>query len=176
MNLTDCMIAGVVFSVASLGSLQIHGSSLRASAGHEQRRLQDGVADQLLQLVPRELDRLAAQPPLAVIQPDCEALATRMARELPAQLVPEPAAAATEMRLQLQASGEWLAATVQAPGLAERRRWYSPAAYGLCGNAGEVEQQQEPVDAATTNRSSTSINASSTSSNASSRPGGQAGS
>ncbi|MFM7548287.1 MAG: hypothetical protein ACKO8I_05325 [Cyanobacteriota bacterium] len=138
MNLTDTMIGGVVFALASTSSLQIHRSSLEASAGQELRRDRDAASDRLLVALQRELQRQGALLPPDYPLPPCSDGVTALSQQLPTQLGAALAAAQQAgVTLDLSASGELLSATVRAPQLPERRRWYSPAAHGLCGTPAE---------------------------------------
>jgi hypothetical protein len=134
MNLVDTVTGGVIFGLASMASLQIHGSSLRASGGLEERRAQDAGMDLLLAQVQRQLEQQAREALLAAAVPAdqrCEERATVLQESIAASL---PATGSGGATVLLSAEGALLKAMVQAPDLPLRRRWFSPAAYGLCGN------------------------------------------
>lgn len=135
MTLVDTLVSGVIFGLASFASLQIHASSLRVSGGLQQRRERDAAMDLLLAQVHRALDRAAQELTADAALPSCDTSAAALQQSLIAVL---PAAAPGGVTLQLGLEGDLLSATAQAPELPLRRRWYSPAAYGLCGNPADT--------------------------------------
>jgi hypothetical protein len=129
MNLVDVMMGGLVFSLASISSLQIYGSSLRWAHGHEQRQHQAAALAMALSEGSRQLRQPVDGAPGPLRSGDC----TRAAADLVAALKQAPLGSG--LTRVVDQAGELVSITVDASGLPSRRRWFSPAAYGLCGNA-----------------------------------------
>jgi len=133
MNLVDTLTGGVIFALVSMASLQIHGSSLRATGGLEQLRERDAAMDLLLAQVQRELER-RAQELSTDAGPEPTACEGSAAQLLDAIVAALPSSTPAGASVQLEVEESLLKATAQAPELPLRRRWFNPAAYGLCGN------------------------------------------
>jgi hypothetical protein len=130
MNLVDVLAGGLVFSLASASSLQIYGSSLRWAHGQEQRQATATAMELALAEGARTLrqhrDAATAGTGAATDSSDCSSTALLLASEI------QGASVSSGITSEVRAEGEWVSVTVRATGLPERRRWLSPAAYGLC--------------------------------------------
>lgn len=127
MNLVDVITGGLVFSLASTSSLHIYGSSLRWAQGHEQRQQLAADLDVALTAGVRQLWEQTDLTSMESRTEDCK----RAAADLVDSLYKIPLEAG--FTREVKQVGELVSFTVGVPGLSARRRWLSPAAYGLCG-------------------------------------------
>lgn len=128
MNLVDVMVGGLVFSLASAGSLHIYGSSLRWAQGHEQRQQVAAALDLALTEGARQLwDQIDGTSSNSHPE-DCVRTAANLAASLNQVSVEQG------ISREVKQVGELVSITVDASGFPPRRRWFSPAAYGLCGD------------------------------------------
>lgn len=141
MNLVETLMGGVIFGLASMGSLQIYGSSLRATHGHDGRQQQANVIDLVLAGAHQELTRqstelaAAGRPGAGACGDRSVAIAAEVRALIPAS------AQASGVQVAVDVDEELILITAQAEGQPVRRRWFSAAAYGLCGNP-ELEQSE----------------------------------
>ena len=127
MNLVDVMVGGLVFSLASVSSLHIYGSSLRWAQGHEHR--EQVAAD--LEIALTEASRQLWQQVASASEESRTGNCSTAAEELESALKATPGTSGISREVVQQ--GELVSVTVKADGLPQRRRWFAPAAYGLCG-------------------------------------------
>lgn len=128
MNLGDVITGGLVFSLASASSLQLYATSLAWVGGHRGRQ-QQAVASELalVQVAQQFRQRIAGG---GLSHGDCG----QVAADLVAALEALPLAEGLQRTVRQEQ--ELVRLTLQAPGLPQRQRWFSPAAYGLCGSQG----------------------------------------
>lgn len=131
MNLVETLMGGVIFGLASMGSLQIYGSSLQATYGNDQRQDHDAAMDLILATVHQSLSSQAAGPSSgdAGDSPACAATVMKMLGDA---LVNH--ASSADVTFELSQHDGLLRLMVLGVDQPPRQRWFSPAAYGLCGN------------------------------------------
>jgi len=129
MNLVECLVASVILVGASSCSLQLWASSSSAAKQAEQRQHQLGQLEIGLLASQARLAALAAQP----VSTDC----ADAARWLAAHLQSQPLAAGLTRDVSAE-TGALVRVQIRAAEVGQRQRWFSPAAYGLCGT---TEQQ-----------------------------------
>ena len=147
MNLVETLMGGVIFGLASMGSLQIYGSSLQATHGYAERQQQANGIDLLMDAAHQELANQSVQ--MALVTGMDEGSCAERIRLIAGQLsavITGPSQVAGVVA-QVTPHNELMLITAQAMGQTERRRWFSAAAYGLCGNALAV--QSSNADAST---------------------------
>jgi hypothetical protein len=138
MNLTEVLMAALVFALASSASVRLWGAGAAWSATAAERQQLLSRLDAVMLRRERALRAASAAAVAAAVAPmDCAAASGW----LQAQLA-DPAGAAAEGVEQSRVvaatpAGEavWLVLRVPEHGL-ERRRLFSPAAHGLCLPAG----------------------------------------
>lgn len=125
MNLGDVITGGLVFSLASASSMQIYATSLGWAGGHRGRQ-QQAVDIELafVQVAQQFRQRIAAG---GLPGGHCGPVAA----DLVAALEALPLAAGLQHTVRQEQ--ELVRFTLEAPGQPRRQRWFSPAAYGLCG-------------------------------------------
>lgn len=127
MSLVDVLMGGLVFSLASASSLQIYGSSLRWADGQEQREA-TAIAMELALAQGESMLRQQRDAAAVGANPiDCSTAAELLASSLRALPLPQG------LTGEVSREGELVSLTVRADRMPERRRWLSPAAFGLCG-------------------------------------------
>lgn len=132
MNLVETLIGGVVFAVASMGSLRIYASSVQATQGLHQRQEHDTATELTFAAVHRSLSlRSEAGSPGGA--GDSSGCAVPLVQPLLAA-----AAGGTEAAVQISQHEGLLRVVVQISDQPSRQRWFSPAAYGLCGNPSDA--------------------------------------
>jgi hypothetical protein len=132
MNLTEVLVAALVFALASSASVRLWGAGAAWSAKAAQRQELLGQLDAVMLRRERAL-RSASVAGVAVAPMDCAAASGWLQAQL---AVPAEAGAAGVEQSRVVAAtpaGEavWLVLRVPEQGL-ERRRLFSPAAHGLC--------------------------------------------
>lgn len=131
MNLVETLMGGVIFGLASMGSLQIYGSCLQATHGHDQRQQRDAAMDLILAAAHQSLTQQSKglSPGIADDSSSCVATVMEsLVEALAAQARP------VDVLVELSQHDGLLRLMVQGPDQPARQRWFSPAAYGLCGN------------------------------------------
>ena len=124
MNLVECLVASVILVGASSCSLQLWASSSSAADQAEQLQHQLGQLEIGLLASQARLAALAAQP----VATDC----ADAARWLAAHLHSQPLAAGLTRDVSAE-TGALVRVQIRAAEVGQRQRWFSPAAYGLCG-------------------------------------------
>ena len=119
MNLTELLVAATVLAISASASLQVWAAGGQWSVRAEQQRQQHTALEAELLAVQAELQQLAGEPVAA----DCQAAADWLVARLPA----------------LERDGSGVGLRLQGAGGLERRRWYDPAALGLCGVSAPAE-------------------------------------
>jgi hypothetical protein len=144
MNLLEPLVAGVVLFIALFSSLQINASnsqwSLDQARSQESRSAADAsllasqaIASKLAQ-AQATANQLAQSSGSGIATPNCNQAAVTLAQNINAASV----GTIGDVPVQREASvitGDLVDVTVTAGNLAPRRRWLSPAAYGLCGGS-----------------------------------------
>jgi hypothetical protein len=124
MNLVETLAAAVILVISSSCSLQLWASSTSAAAEAEQRQHQLGQLESALLGSQARLAALSAEP----VATDC----AEAARWLAVHLHSQPLAAGLS-RVVSAESGPLVRVLIRAAEVGQRQRWFSPAAYGLCG-------------------------------------------
>jgi type II secretory pathway pseudopilin PulG len=119
MNLTELLVAATVLAISASASLQVWAAGGQWSVRVDQQRQQHIALEAELLAVQAQLQQLAGEPVAA----DCQAAADWLVARLPA----------------LEHAGSGVGLRLQGAGGLERRRWYDPAALGLCGVPGPAE-------------------------------------
>lgn len=136
MNLIETLVALMILAISSSFSLQLWASSTTSAEAAEQRQHQLGQLEVALLGSQARLAALEALPMLGCADAaswlvghlQSQSLGAGLSREVSA----EPGAALVRVR-------------ISAPEVGERQRWFSPAAYGLCGP--NEPETQEHIDA-----------------------------
>ena len=135
MSLLEVIVASSVFLGACSGAAQIGAASAQAITQQRQQSQQlEQIEAQLLAVAP-VMQAARAEAPQGLVGSDCGAVAAWMQDRLAADL--PPAGAGLERQLSLSAAGDAVQLTLAVPGGPQRQRLFSPAAFGLCGNAAE---------------------------------------
>jgi hypothetical protein len=130
MNLVEILVASVILVISSSCSLQLWASSTSSAALSEQHQHQLGQLEIALLASQARLAALAAQPVAA----DCADAASWLVAHLQAQPLGEG------LSREVSAEpGALVRVRISAPEVGERRRWLSPAAYGLCGPMEQID-------------------------------------
>jgi len=126
MNLVEALVASAMLVSSSSCSLQLWAGSTSWARQAEVRQQQLAQLDAALLSSQSQLVALAGAP----IAADCIAASTWLAAHLQAQPAPP------EVDLQVRAEpGALVRVQVAGAEGVQRQRWFSPAAYGLCGVA-----------------------------------------
>ena len=137
MNLVETLVAAVILVVSSSCSLQLWASSTSSAAVAEQRQHQLGQLESALLGSQARLTALAAEP----VATDC----ADAARWVAAHLQSQPLGAGLG-RVVSAEPGALVRVQITAAEVGQRQRWFSPAAYGLCGtSAPKTEPTTEPT-------------------------------
>jgi hypothetical protein len=124
MNLVEAMVASAILVSSSSCSLQLWAGSTRWTRQAEVRQQQQAQLDVALLNSQGQLAALAGTPMAA----DCQAASSWVAAHLQAQ----PLAAGLARQVSAE-PGALVRVQVSGADGAQRQRWFSPAAYGLCG-------------------------------------------
>ena len=123
MNLVEILVASVILVISSSCSLQLWASSTSSAEQSERRRHQLGQLEIALLGSQARLVALAAEP----VASDC----ADAARWLVVHLQSQPLEAGLSREVST-APGALVRVRISSPGVGERQRWLSPAAYGMC--------------------------------------------
>ena len=123
MSLTEVIVSAVVFATSASCSLQLWVSGMAWMRRAERQREQLVQLDGRVLAVQAQLEQQAGQP----MAEDCDAVISSLAGRLDG----------------VEPSGLGLWIRVAAEGAGRRKRWFDPAAYGLCGVA--LEQEGDAV-------------------------------
>jgi hypothetical protein len=149
MNLLEPLVAGVVLFIALFSSLQINASNSQWSIDQASRQELNSAADASMLASQAIASKLAQSSGSGIAIADCKKAADTLAQEINnvsvAMIVDgsvKREATVIEKREETVAEKDektiiyyFVSVTVTAKGLAPRRRWLSPAAYGLCGSS-----------------------------------------
>ena len=133
MNLVEILVASVILVISSSCSLQLWASSTNSAEQAERRQHQLGQLEIALlgsQARLAALAALAAQP----VASDCADAASWLVGHLQSQ----PLGAGLSREVSAE-PGALVRVRISAPEVGERRRWLSPAAYGLCGPMEQID-------------------------------------
>jgi hypothetical protein len=126
MNLVEAMVASAMLVSSSSCSLQLWAGSTNWVRQAEVRQQQQAQLDAALLNSQGQLAALAGSPMAA----DCDAASSWIAAHLQAQ--PVAGGLARQVRAE---PGALVRVQVSGADGVQRQRWFSPAAYGLCGAA-----------------------------------------
>ena len=135
MNLVEAMVASAMFVTSSSCSLQLWSGTASWARQAEAQQQQAAQLEAALLASQAQLTALAGTP----IAPDCTAASSWLAAHL--QSLPSGEGLVRQVSAE---PGALLRLQVTGAGGEQRQRWYSPAAFGLCG-----AQSQEQGDATT---------------------------
>ena len=135
MNLVEAMVASAMFVTSSSCSLQLWSSSASWARQAEAQQQQAAKLEAALLASQAQLTALAG----TAIAADCTAASSWLA----AHLQSLPSGEGLVRQVSAEPGGLVRLQVAAAEGM-ERQRWYSPAAFGLCG-----AQSQEQGDATT---------------------------
>ena len=130
MNLVEALVASAMLVSSSSCSLQLWAGSTSWTRHSDLRQQQQAQLDAALLSSQRQLATLAGTP----IAADCTAASTWVAAHLQAQ----PALPGVELQVRAE-PGALVRVEVAGSQGAQRQRWFSPAAYGLCGQPQPAE-------------------------------------
>jgi len=133
MNLVETLVASVILALASSCSLQLWASSTSSAAAVEQRQHQLGQLEIALLGSQARLEALAAEPVAA----DCADAAHWLTTHLQSQPL-----AAGLTRVVSAEPAALVRVQISAGEVGQRQRWFSPAAYGLCGPTAPTTEEQ----------------------------------
>ena len=126
MNLVEAMVASAMLVSSSSCSLQLWAGSTNWVRQAEVRQQQLAQLDAALLSSQSQLAAMAGRP----IAVDCTAASTLVAAHLQAQ----PARPGVDLQVRAEPGALVRVQVAGAEGV-QRQRWFSPAAYGLCGAA-----------------------------------------
>jgi hypothetical protein len=165
MNLLEPLVAGVVLFIALFSSLQINASNSQWSIDQASRQELNSAADASMLASQAIASKLAQSSGSGIAIADCKKAADTLAQEInnvsvamivdgsvkrEATVIEKREETVTEKDEETVAEKDeetvaekdektiiyyFVSVTVTAKGLAPRRRWLSPAAYGLCGSS-----------------------------------------
>ena len=133
MNLVETLVASVILALASSCSLQLWASSTSSAAAVEQRQHQLGQLEIALLGSQARLEALAAEP----VAVDCADAAHWLTTHLQSQPL-----AAGLTRVVSAEPAALVRVQISAGEVGQRQRWFSPAAYGLCGPTAPTTEEQ----------------------------------
>jgi len=138
MNLVETLVASVILALASSCSLQLWASSTSSAAAVEQRQHQLGQLEIALLGSQARLEALAAEPVAAEpVAADCADAAHWLTTHLQSQ----PLAAGLSRVVSAEPAA-LVRVQISAGEVGQRQRWFSPAAYGLCGPTAPTTEEQ----------------------------------
>jgi hypothetical protein len=130
MSLVEALVASAMLVSSSSCSLQLWAGSTSWARQAEGRQQQQAQLDAALLSSQSQLVALAGAPLAA----DCQAASRWIAAHLQAQ----PAGFGVELQVRAEPGGLVRVQVAGAEGV-QRQRWFSPAAYGLCGEPQPAE-------------------------------------
>jgi hypothetical protein len=136
MNLLEPLVAGVVLFIALFSSLQINASNSQWSLDQARSQESRSAADASLlasQAIASKLAQAQSSGSVSAMA-TCNQAAVTLAQNINAASL----GTIGDVPVQREATvitGDLVDVTVTAGNLAPRRRWLSPAAYGLCGGS-----------------------------------------
>jgi len=130
MNLVEALVASAMLVSSSSCSLQLWAGSTSWTRQAEGRQQQLAQLDAALLSSQSQLVALAGAP----IAADCIAASTWLAAHLQAQ----PALPGVALQVRAEPGALVRVQVAGAEGV-QRQRWFSPAAYGLCGESQPAE-------------------------------------
>jgi hypothetical protein len=136
MNLLEPLVAGVVLFIALFSSLQINASNSQWSLDQARSQESRSAADASLlasQAIASKLAQAQSSGSVSAMA-TCNQAAVTLAQNINAASL----GTIGDVPVQREATvitGDLVDVTVTAGNLVPRRRWLSPAAYGLCGGS-----------------------------------------